>query len=319
MNRFFILPLLVAFCFGLFATPSSWSDEGSDAASSTDFEQAVRQASEAFAKAYNAGDAKALAQLFVARGEFIDVARIVYQGRAAIEAEFDASFKAASGTAIHVKIDSIRQVAPTIAIEDGQVTVARSNGPAFVSQYIAVHILENDTWKLASLRDLSATPLTTGENLLALEWLIGDWVSESADGVVEHCFYWAENGNFILGNFDIRVDGELVASGNQRIGWDPQTKQIRAWIFDADGSHLESTWTQLEDRWMVKVTGITPDGKTGSATDYYVPGDGKQIVWMSKDRVIDGVPGKDIEMKLVHKPPTPAIGEPGNGPPDKNE
>ncbi len=306
MTRFLSsLALLIIFGFACLTTSVTWSDEGAGTSAVSDLERSVLKSSAAFVEAYNAADANALAKLFTEQGEFIDVERIVYHGRDAIAAEFGASFKAVPGREISVRVESIRQVARTVALEDGHVTVTRDNGPAYVSRYTAVHVFEQDKWQIASLRDLSTKPLTTGENLLALQWLIGDWISESADGVVEHSFYWSENGNFILGDFDIRVDGQLMLSGNQRVGWDPQTKQIRAWIFDADGGHMESTWSQLDDRWMVKVTGVTPDGKTGSATNYYVPGKGDQIIWMSTDRVIDGEPGNNIEMKMVRKPPAP--------------
>lgn len=284
-----------------FATAGDTQQTDRGAAS---FEDGIRECSAAFVTAYNQADADALASLFVENGEFIDVKRTLYSGRDAIRQEFAAAFQAAPGSALNSRIDSIRQISKVIALEDGQVTVAREGGPAYVSRYMAVYTRVEETWKLASLRDLSSVPLTNGERLMDLQWMIGDWVSESAEGVIEHSFYWSQDGNFILGNFDLRVDGQVVSSGNQRIGWDPQIKQIRAWVFDTEGSYVQSTWSRKEERWMVKTRGVAADGQSVSATNFYVPGE-NHLSWISTDRIVGGESVDDVRVKMVRKPPKP--------------
>ncbi len=269
-------------------------------------ESEIGKVSRAFEDAFDAADALAIAELFTPDGEFIDVERLVYQGRDAVKAEFAATFEAVPGSAISANIDSIRLVAPNIAIEDGMVTMSTEAGPVSVSRYCAVYTKVDGAWKIASLRDLESETFSPGNRLTALQFLIGDWISESADGIVEHSYYWSDDGNFILNDFSVTVDGQLELSGNQRIGWDPQTKQIRGWLFDFEGGHVQGNWSELQDRWVVKASGYTADGTSGSSTNYFIPGENGQVVWRSTDRVVDGEPQDDIEVKLTRKPPAPA-------------
>ena len=269
-------------------------------------ETEIRKVSRAFEDAFDAADASAVAELFTPDGEFIDVERLVYQGRDAVKAEFAATFEAVPGSAISANIDSIRLVAPNVAIEDGMVTMATEAGPVSVSRYSAVYTKVDGAWKIASLRDLESEAFSPGNRLTALQFLIGDWISESADGVVEHSYYWSDDGNFILNDFSVTIDGQSELSGNQRIGWDPQTKQIRGWLFDSEGSHVQGNWSELEDRWVMKTSGFNADGTSGSSTNYFIPGENGQLVWLSTDRVVAGEPQDDIEVKLTRKPPAPA-------------
>lgn len=270
---------------------------------------AIRKVTATFEEAFNESDASALADVFAENGEFIDLNQLVYQGREAIQAEFEAAFSTMPGTKINIEIDSVRSVAEGVVIEDGQATVERENGTAHVSRYASVYVKEGDSWKIASLRDLASEPMSPGDSLMSLQWLIGDWVSESADGVVEQNFYWSQDGNFILGEFSVTVDGELTISGDQRLAWDPLRKEIRGWIFDSEGSQLRSTWTPLEDSWMVKVEGVNPDGSLGSAVNYYRTESGDQLIWNSTQRIVAGESEEDIEVTLSRKPPAPNSGD----------
>jgi uncharacterized protein (TIGR02246 family) len=276
-----------------------------------DVETEIRKVSKAFEDAFDAADASAVAELFTPDGEFIDVQRLVYQGRDAVKAEFAATFEAVPDSAISTNIDSIRLVSPNVAIEDGRVTLATEAGPVSVSRYTAVYAKVDGAWKIASLRDIESETFSPGDRLTPLDFLIGDWVSESADGVVEFEYYWSEDGNFILNDFSVTVDGNAELKGSQRIGWDPQVKQIRSWLFDSEGSHVEGNWSELDDRWVIKTSGFNADGTSGSSTNYFIPEANGQLVWLSKDRVVAGEPQDEIKIKLTRKPPAPAT-EPAN-------
>jgi hypothetical protein len=53
--------------------------------------------------------------------------------------------------------------------------------------------------------------------------------------------------------------------GWQIIGWDPVEERIRSWTFDGEGGFAEGWWTREGDRWLLRETGITPDGsRTGA-------------------------------------------------------
>jgi uncharacterized protein (TIGR02246 family) len=270
------------------------------------WQTAIQNAGQVLAKAYESGDAAALADLFALEGEFIDADRMVYSGHDAIAEEFQAFFEASPVRKMSATVDSVRQVAPGVVVEDGRVTVDRGeNRPMFLSRYTATYALVEGHWKIASLRDLSGEFASAGDRLYPLQWLIGEWVDESAEGVAERSFYWSEDGNYILGEYSHHADGQLKLSGTFRIGWDPQHQQIKSWIFDSEGGHILGRWSPLDEGWIVNLTGVGADGATGSATNFIVPHDENRIVWKSTNRVVDGESTPDVEVTLVRKPPQP--------------
>ncbi len=82
-------------------------------------EKAIRLAAEAFAKAYNAGDAKAIALLFAADGEIVSEEGQATRGREGIEQVFAGIFKEHPKTHMDQAIGSIRFIGPSMAVEDG--------------------------------------------------------------------------------------------------------------------------------------------------------------------------------------------------------
>jgi uncharacterized protein (TIGR02246 family) len=297
--------LVAPACVIFFCTFVVADNPQQDGTASNSVEAGIQKVSKAFEDAFDAADASAIADLFTAEGEFIDVQGLVYQGRDAVKAEFAATFEAVPGSAISTNIDSIRQVARDVAIEDGRVLLANEEGPISVSRYTAVYAKIDGAWKIASLRDLKSEAFSPGNRLTPLQFLIGDWIAESTDGVVNQSFYWSDDGNYILNEFSIIIDGRPELSGNQRIGWDPRTEQIRGWLFDSEGSHVEGYWSELKDRWVVKTSGFNADGTSGSSTNYFIPTENGQIIWRSTDRVVAGEPQEDIEVKLTRQPPAP--------------
>ena len=86
-----------------------------------------------------------------------------------------------------------------------------------------------------------------------------------------------------------------MATVSQRIGWDPLTRQIKSWEFDSDGGHGEGLWTRDGERWIIKHTGVTPDGRTGSATHVLALEKPNRVRWASIDRVVGGAAVPDKE------------------------
>ena len=79
---------------------------------------------------------------------------------------------------------------------------------------------------------------------MQLEWLVGDWVDEGDHGVVHTTCRWSDDKSFLLREFTIKVPGQPISSGAQRIGWDAGREQFRSWVFDSDGGHSEGLWTE---------------------------------------------------------------------------
>ena len=139
-----------------------------------------------------------------------------------------------------------------------------------------------------------------------LAWLQGDWVDESEDSVVIFSCEAVDSGNFLLRKFVIRIAGHEAMSGTQRIGWDPLTGKLRAWIFDSEGGFSEGSWHRDQDRWVLKSTGVTADGEPASSTSKYTFVNEHTMTWQSIDHEIAGVQLADSEVvTIVRRAPVP--------------
>jgi uncharacterized protein (TIGR02246 family) len=271
-------------------------------------EKAIRQAAAAFAKAYNSHDAKALAGLFATDGEIVNEAGESSQGRNAIEQTFAAIFQKHPHAQISIGVESIRFIAPPLAIEDGATTVRGLSGeaPAEHNRYTVVHVKQDGQWLMASARDLPDEEASATEQIKQLEWLIGEWVHETPDSLVVTSYRWNPTHTAILSDFRIQVGGQPAMTGTQRIGWNPARKKIHSWLFDSEGGGAEVVWTRDGDRWVNKSTGTTHDGRAVSATHVMVKTGKDRMTWESRDRVVGDEVQPDIKaITIVRKPPLP--------------
>jgi hypothetical protein len=91
-------------------------------------------------------------------------------------------------------------------------------------------------------------------------------------------------------------------NGTQMIGWDPATKQIHSWSFEADGGHSESVWSKDGAKWVVKTKATLADGSAVTATNIITPVDEDTVKWQSKERTAGGKPvpdTKEVTMKRI--------------------
>jgi uncharacterized protein (TIGR02246 family) len=269
----------------------------------------IRAAVDAYVKAYNEGNSKAVADLWAEDADWISPSGERFQGREAIEREMADMFAENAGVKLEVIEPTVRLVAPDAAVEEGTVRVLSPGEPPSESTYMAVHVKKNGQWKLESVRETSLPEVSAHEQLKQLEWLVGEWVDESASEVVEHRFRWSEDGHYLLGTFNVQWEGLPPMKGDVRIGWDPQTKQIKSWIFDTEGGRAEGCWTHVGDRWVVKLTGVRPDGTAASSTNTYVPLRQDVFEYASVDRIVGDDQQPDQVVRIVRKPPEPKTTE----------
>ena len=105
---------------------------------------AIRATADAFIRAFNRGDAKAVAALWTPNGTFADDRGEIFKGRQTIENQYASFFKAQPGAKIEIAIQSIDLAAPGMAVEDGVATVITKGGAApTASRYTAVHVLQD--------------------------------------------------------------------------------------------------------------------------------------------------------------------------------
>ena len=270
-------------------------------------ERAIRLVVDAFAKAYNARDAKALAALFTRDAQIVDEDGNTARGREAIERVFGRVFSEHPQGRIEIAVQSIRFVSPAVAVEEGSSTVTRAPGePPERSRYMVVHVNQDGRWQMGYARDLSEEAASAETELKQLQWLIGDWVDESPDSLIVTSYRWADGQHYILGQFTVQIGGRPAMTGSQRIGWDPLAKKIRSWVFDSEGGFAEGLWTREGNRWIVKMTGVTREGKPASATNVTTRINKDRMTWESRDRVVGGETNPAIEpVPIVRKPPSP--------------
>ncbi len=289
-----------------FATesPSALAQPAADAAAD---EEAIEQSAVRFVEAYGKKDLAAIAALFGPDARLEEADGTVFQGREEIEAAFQAEFEDNPKAALGVTMDSIRFITPDVAVEEGS-TQFFPDGELLTSRsrYIVVHLKKDGAWRMVSVRSHDREVLSNYDMLRDLEWLVGNWVDEGIDGVVETSCRWDESKSFLLQDFSIRREGEITASGTQRIGWDPQAKQYRAWIFDSGGGFGEARWTNTGDAWVSKVSGMSNDGVSVSATRTFQLLDNDHIIVSTTDRLAGDERLPDFEVTLTRKAPAPA-------------
>lgn len=269
----------------------------------------IEDSAQAFETAFNAGDAKSIAAQFTENAEIVDADGTLVQGRDKIEERFANLFKTHPKAMIQVDLTSLRQLSPDVAVEDGlSTTMLAPDTPGSRSPYTLVHLRVNGKWLIASVRDFpeEQIPLAAHEQLKSLEWLVGDWVDQTPDAKVETSCHWDSDGKFLIQSYVVKLRGGPEGRGSQRIGWDPQRKTIRAWTFDHSGGFGESTWTQVEGEWVIKATGVTPDGKAASVTRVLTPLGPDLFDLTSRERLVGDESLPEATVRVARKPPTPA-------------
>jgi uncharacterized protein (TIGR02246 family) len=322
-RRAALAPIVCCLALGLLTCTAMRTQ--ADEQTTRDAEAAIRANVEAFVKAYDAGDAKAIAALFTPEGQLLDENDHTTHGREAIEHAFAAVFAASPQGRVEVHVGSIRLLGSALAIEEGTTQVIdRPGADPDVTRYTVVHTKSLDgKWQMAFARDTStsqdenaptaepaaANPgaqATNFERLKPLSWLVGHWVDEGDDSVVISSCKWSADRNFLLQNIEVRRAGRDALTIHQRIGWDPVARRIRAWLFDSDGGYGESNWKQEGDHWQLTSTGVRPDGTRSSSLNRLTPTGKDSYTWQSSNRVVGSQKLPPIEVKVVRQAPEPS-------------
>jgi uncharacterized protein (TIGR02246 family) len=284
----------------IFAVSTQAAENKSDIAEA---KKAILGAIESYVKAYNRGDAKAVAAHWGESSEWISPSGERFQGREAIEKEMADMFAKNKGVRIEVLHPSIRIVSSDVAMEEGTVRVMRSGETPDDSTYLAIHLKKDGQWKLDSVHETSVSDApATSPQLQDLAWLVGEWGDQGPDAAVSAKVTWTKNKTFLSYSFRASGPGMDDLEGTQVIGWDPATGTIRSWMFDSDGGFGEGAWSKKGDSWIVKFNQVLPDGRKASATNIYTLINANTFTWKSIGRKAgeDFLPNVE-EVKIVRK------------------
>jgi uncharacterized protein (TIGR02246 family) len=265
---------------------------------------------------FNAGDAKALATCWTENGEFVGAAGARTEGRENIEKQFQEAFAARKdGMKLKFHLNHFHLANEALAMVEAvaEVKPAPLAGGTPLSEMVLVK--QNERWLIESAHETIAHLPPDASHLKQLEWLAGDWSSESSKSgiTVRASCDWTTNREFLIRKFKIEGAQALLHGGTEVIGWDPRANHIRSWVFDSDGGFGENVWVRDGNRWLVKYSGTLADGGEVTATHILVNVDAATITVQSKDRVINGIAQPDvpeITLKRQAVAPKPAKAEP---------
>jgi uncharacterized protein (TIGR02246 family) len=265
-----------------------------------DAEDGVRQAIAAYEKALGGGDPQAIAKFWTADGDYAGPSgRVVNARKALAGGSFDGSTPQ-----LKLKTESLRMVTADVAQEDGicELTSAGAK-PIYRGHYSAVWVRQQGNWLLSSLRETVAPPTSGRDRLAALEWLVGQWTTEDDGATITVTGNWIDNKMYLLRDIVVERDGRVIHRVSQRIAWDPLTRQIKGWTFDADGSLAESVWIRQEKSWLVRSNGATRDGQTTSARNVYSDITDDAFTLKSVDALVGGAGRPEYELHFKRVPP----------------
>jgi uncharacterized protein (TIGR02246 family) len=269
-----------------------------DASEKTD-QEAIRKSSQEFVRAFDKGDAKAVASFWTEKGECCDDTGTVIRGRAAIEKTYAELFKENPKIKIEIEVRSLHFPSHDTAVEDG-ILRFKPAGPELPvsSKYSILHVREGGKWKVAIAREWGANE----DKLEDLGWLTGNWVAKSKDREVQMNFEWNDAKTLIRGRFSVKEEGAAPLLGTQTIGLDPQTGQLHSWVFDDEGGRGQAVWARDGNRWVQDAAGILFDGTEYAAVNVLTPISEDEFIWRSVERIIgeSQVPDSDpIKLRRV--------------------
>lgn len=303
-----LLVAISAVCIASIPKSQKTSADAGGAAESVQKPDPLRETilanAKAFMDAFNNHDAAKLGGMFTDNSEVVEENGDVLRGRKKIQAEYAEIFKRNPKGRISLAVDDVRIVDEGIAIEDGRlVTFPDGKNAAYESRYQVVHVNRKGRWLIAQSRTLETSSISHHEHLKELSWMLGDWINEGDNSVVETTCEWSKDGNFLLRKFTVKIAGQPEMNGVQRIGWDPLTGQFKSWVFDSEGGYAQGLWSRVGDNWVVQARGVQQDGTVVTATNQFSYLDKDRLRWVSVHRLAGNEQLPDVSVVMIRKPP----------------
>ncbi|MEM1442630.1 MAG: SgcJ/EcaC family oxidoreductase [Verrucomicrobiota bacterium] len=296
---------LLGCTFALFLMSPAYSQEGSPG---DDLEQ-LTTLSGKFVDSFNDRKAEAIAELFVPDGEIVLSTGAILIGRDDLTNHYTAVFASDEAPLAALEASSVRFVTPSVATEDGTIHLTYESGEVASHYYTAVQLRQEDgSWLYASVRDQEGDHAPPDEKLMALGWIIGDWVIQSAEADTWITFKWSEDGPYIDARLLTETTGIEATGATFRIGWNERSETFNSWAFDDQGGFVHSSWIEAgPDEWILKSNGITSDGETHNATQTIALDEsGQSFTWAKRDQIIGGVLQPRRTARAVKQPPAPS-------------
>ncbi len=274
--------LMIGLPFAKGQAPTASVDKGA-------IEKQIRANAEAFVQSFAKRDAAALAAQWTPDGVYIDEEGTRFEGRGAIQAEYEQLFKACpTNLRLRLEVDTVQVLNENTALEEGRsaMTPQAPGEPRIMSRYTVIHVKQDGNWLMANVRDNPIELPPEAGNLEDLAWLVGNWSAVNKGVATEVTCRWVENKQFLLRTQSVTESDQPNFTGLEVIGRDPANGRITSWMFTSDGGHAVGVWTPLEGSWIVTTTGMMADGTPTNALYVYTRTKDDALMWKSEERMI---------------------------------
>lgn len=272
----------------------------------------LKSAATSFVTAYNKKDADALSKLFTENGEIttLDGGELT-TGRAAIKTRYENHFAGHDIADISIEVDSVRLVAPGLAIEDGTAHFTPAGDPdepaRSISYTAVLHKNDKGAWLIASSRSLTDISGPAAQLSKLAKALNGEWTCRTSNGIrLDLAFGWGPSGKFLTGDLLVSASDVDPQQGRIRIGWNAARKSIVSWMFDHEGGVTQGIWTAVDDGWVIRSEGTTSDGEHLTANQKFKIEGPNTLSWTISNRMIDDIQLPESNLRLVRPAPAPA-------------
>lgn len=259
---------------------------------------AIRQTVEALVAAFAKGDAESAAAVLTEEAEVIPFEGESIAGREAIQAAYAAHFAKHPEVKIELAAESLRFLSRGAAVEEGLMHVTLGDSAPRTNHYSLLHLREGEKWLIGEIRE---SP-TGVENLSELAWLIGNWSGKKGDSELNLKYDWFGDKAFVRGLFTVKLKDRTL-TGMQLIGADPESGELRIWVFEHDGGVAQGTCTRDGDSWLFETSGAFADGEQWAVRNVLLRINDDTLTWqpvmrtIGDDRVEDAPPVKVVRTK----------------------
>jgi uncharacterized protein (TIGR02246 family) len=248
-----------------------------------------------YEKAFAAGNAKALADMWTNDGTYTDVDGRIIKGREALKNYFKNNFEQYGVQPLKITIESIKFLSNDVAIEEGHSRLLNGPNMDVLSRYFVVHQKVNDVWLMSNVIE-TVYPEASEGSLQDWEWLVGNWMAKPTPEKSMHIqASWATGHKFIRCLFIRENSGSNAQFAMVVIGRDPSTGQIVSWHFDPSGGFGSGSWIKDGQTWIERATSTEADGTKGSAIYVLHKLDENTFTWRSTQRSLGDVNLPDSE------------------------
>lgn len=247
----------------------------------------------AYEKAFNSGDAPAMARMWAADGSYINTDGWVSTGRDQLEKFHAKLFAGKPAGKLKISIGSLTESGPDAIVERGVGALVDDRGDEYSrTPYIAIHRRNGSEWLLQTVVEMSPDALRA--RISDLSWMLGTWKAGTGQNSVALSNKLQPGGKVMVSDFEV-TDGKGVAQHEMMITTlNPETGKLNAFIFDANGGYGRGVWSQAQGNWYLNSHRVKPDGTTLDATHVLSRSSDSTLKWRTVGRTVDGVVLSDV-------------------------